>query len=384
MSYPVEGLPPFVNGVLSREAWENRKNEILELFRSEVYGRIPGDPSLSVSYRVADSSPGFMDGRAIRKIIEIRAVRKDREFIFPFQLFVPAGAEKQPVPVILTVNNRELSDSDPSRRTLSPFWPAEMMVARGYAAAVVVTHDIAPDYGENFTLQFHRLFPEYVSGRPGDAWGSISAWAWGISRAVDYLVSDPQIKAREIALAGHSRGGKTSLWCGAQDPRISLVISSCSGCSGAAITRGKTGEHIRDITRAFPFWFSNNYQKYADQEDTMPFDQHFLLALIAPRPLYLSDKTFDTWCDPRSEFESLVQAGQIYQLYGKTGGLGEQLPAPEQTIISGNLGYHIKSGSHNMDEYDWERYLNFCDRHFHPLGSLRGNEGAGSVEAEYV
>jgi hypothetical protein len=368
-AYHVQELPPFVKGALSPETWnEDRRNEILDLFRNEVYGGIPDASSLSVSHCIADSSPGFMEGRAVRKIIEITVRRKDREFIFPLLLFVPAGAEKEPAPVILTINNRALSDSDPSRQFISPFWPAEMMIARGYAAAVLVSHDVAPDYGENFTTELHRLFPEYVSNRPGNAWGSVSAWAWGMSRAIDYLVSDPQIRAGEIALAGHSRGGKTSLWCGAQDPRASLVISSCSGCSGAAITRGKAGEHIKDITRAFPFWFCSNYQKYADREETMPFDQHFLLGLIAPRPLYLSNKTLDSWCDPRSEFESLTQASQIYRLYGKTGGLGENFPAPEQTVLSGNLGYHIKTGGHNMDEYDWERYLNFCDRYFHPLG----------------
>jgi hypothetical protein len=364
----IEGLPPLVNGVLSLETWnEGRRNEIMELFRTEVYGKIPDDPPLAVSYRLADTSPGFMDGRAVRKIVEIIVRRKDRDFVFPLFLFIPNNTEGKPAPAILTINNRALNDADPSRQSLSPFWPAEMMIARGYAAAVLVTHDIAPDYAENFTTRFHRLFPEYVSNRPGDAWGSISAWAWGMSRAIDYLVSDPQINGEEIAVAGHSRGGKTSLWCGAQDSRVSLVISSCSGCSGAAITRGKTGERVKDIVQSFPFWFSRNYQKYADHEEAMPFDQHFLLALIAPRPLYLSNKSFDSWCDPRSEFESLRQAGKIYTLYGKTDGLGE-LPAPEQTVVSGNLAYHIKSGSHNMDEYDWERYLNFCDRHFHPLG----------------
>jgi hypothetical protein len=363
-------LPPYVNGTLSPETWTGaRRKEILELFRTEVYGKIPDGSSLSVSFRVADSSPGFMEGRAVRKIVEISAKRGEREFVFPLFLFIPTGAEKKPVPAILTVNNRALNDAEPSRSVLSSFWPAEMMIARGYAAAVLVTHDIAPDYGENFTTKFHRLFPDYVSNRPKDAWGAISAWAWAMSRAVDYLCTDPAINGKEIAVAGHSRGGKTSLWCGAQDTRVSLVISSCSGCSGAAITRGKAGEHIKDIVQRFPFWFSLNYRKYADHEDTMPFDQHFLLGLIAPRPLYLSWKTFDSWCDPQSEFESLSQVTPIYRLYGETGDLGEQMPGPEQTVISGKLGCHIRPGNHNMDEYDWERYLNFCDRHFHPLST---------------
>ena len=364
-NYTCQNLPPFTEGELSLSTWnEARREEILDLFRSEVYGRIFDEESLSVSFRTADTDPGFMDGRAERRIIEIIIKRNDREFIFPLYLFIP-NAPKQ-VPVILTINIRALNDTDPSRKTISPFWPAEMMVARGYAAAAVISHEMAPDYEENFTTRFHRLFPEYVTNLPSDAWGTIGAWAWCMSRAVDYLAADPSIDTDKIAVAGHSRGGKTVLWCAAQDPRITLVLSSCSGCSGAAITRGKTGEHIRNITKTFPFWFCDNYRNYADNEDAMPFDQHLLLACIAPRPLYLSEKTFDDWCDPGAEFESLRQASKIYELLGRPSPLGEVMPGPEQGIFSGNLAYHIKTGSHNMDEYDWERYLNFCDRHFLP------------------
>ena len=367
-NYNYQNLPPFVSGELSESTWnEQRRNEIIELFRSQVYGRIYHAGEISISHRVADSSGnrGFMDNRADRKIIEIIARRGEREFIFPLYLFLPKRAERKPSPVILTIVNRALSDVDPSRKHVDPFWPAEMMIARGYAAAAVITHEIAPDYEENFTTKFHRLFPEYATNRPDDAWGAIGAWAWGMSRAIDYLVTDPQINTNEIAVAGHSRGGKTALWCGGQDKRVSMVFSSCSGCSGAAITRGKTGEHIREITQKFPFWFCKNYVKYADNEETMPFDQHLLLSLIAPRPLCLSEKSSDSWCDPRAEFESLKRVSAIYRLFGKAGDLGK-MPGPEEQVISGNLAYHLRTGEHNLDEYDWERYLGFCDRHFHP------------------
>jgi hypothetical protein len=145
-----------------------------------------------------------------------------------------------------------------------------------------------------------------------------------------------------------------------------MAISSCSGCSGAAITRGKTGEHIHDITEKYPFWFSGNYQKYRDHEESLPADQHQLLGLIAPRRLYVSSRTFDSWADPRSEFESCKQASAIYRLYGKTGLEQMEMPPPEQPVLGGDLGYHIKTGEHSLDEYDWERYLDFCSRHFHP------------------
>ena len=359
-------LPSFTSGILSLDSWnDQRRAEILELFRREVYGLIPDDGSLGCSFRAASiQGEGIMGGRGVRKIIEVTVTRKDRQFIFPLTLFLPKAAV--PVPVILLLCNRGIHDVDPGRRYLSPFWPAETIVSRGFAAAVVITHDIAPDYEEGFTLGFHRLFPEYGVERPGYLWGSISAWAWGLSRAVDYFQIDRDINPGEIAVAGHSRGGKAALWCAAQDPRIAMAISCCSGCSGAAITRGKTGEHVHDITEKFPFWFSGNYQKYGHNEAALPVDQHQLLGLIAPRGLYVSSRTFDSWADPQSEFESCKQASAIYRLYGKTG-LGQaEMPPPEQPVLGGDIGYHIKTGPHNLDEYDWERYLDFCSRHFHP------------------
>jgi hypothetical protein len=341
---------------------EARRAELLETFRREVYGQIPVEDGLSCTFRVADSRRGVMNGNASRKVIEIIAVRKERQFIFPLVLFIPAGTT--PAPVILTLCLGGVPDADPGRHFLRPSWPAETIVSRGFAAAVVITHDIAPDYEENFSLGFHRLFPEFSENRPAHAWGTISAWAWGMSRAIDYLQSDKDIRGDKIAVAGHSRAGKTALWCAAQDNRAALAISSCSGCSGAAITRGKTGEHIRDITGRFPFWFSRNYQKYAHNEEDLPVDQHILLGLIAPRPLYVSSRTNDSWADPKSEFESCRQASAIYHLYGKTGLEQDEMPPPEMPLLAGSIGYHVKTGEHALDEYDWERYLDFCTRKF--------------------
>jgi hypothetical protein len=365
--YVKQNLPPLVRGPLSTAAWNDaRREELLELLRTEEYGRIPEPASLEVSFRIAHTQGGFMDGRAVRKLVEITVRRRDQILIYPLYLFLPRGAEKSPAPVILFLSSLTINESDPSRRVLHPFWPAELMIARGYGAALLFTHDIAPDFEEGFSTKFHRLYPEYGGQRPPDGWGSVSAWAWGISRAVDYLVKDPAVKGEEIALAGFSRAGKTVLWCAAQDLRAGMVFAMGSGCSGAAITRGKTGEHIEYETAAFPFWFCPKLREYSGREEAMPFDQHMLLALIAPRPLYLSWKSFDSWADPRSEFEALREAGEVYRLYGKTQGLGEPMLLPEETRIAGNLGCHLRSGAHALDEYDWERYLNFADRHFHP------------------
>jgi hypothetical protein len=362
------GLPPFVKGELSLDTWnDERRKEILNIFRHEVFGVIPSEDSLSVSFRVAaiKTSGAVMEGRAIRKTVEIAVKRGDLEFAFPLLVFIPVQAEKNPVSAILTICG-SAHEADPTRSRLNPMWPAETLVSRGFAAAVVLSQDIAPDYDENFTLQFHRLFPEYVSRRPDDMMGTITAWAWGMAKAVDYLYGDPLIRKDEIAVVGLSRRGKTALWCGVQNPRVALTVSCCSGCTGAALSRGKAGETIKNITTAFPYWFCKNYQKYGDNEDALPVDQHMLLGLIAPRLLYVSSKSRDIWCDPKSEFGSLKEASAVYKLYGKLGSPLGEMPPPEHPVFSGNIGYHVKTGEHSLDEYDWDQYLNFCEDHFHP------------------
>ncbi|MDR1971331.1 MAG: alpha/beta hydrolase [Treponema sp.] len=363
--YAVENLPPLVKGVLSKETWnEERRKELLEFFRHEVYGVLPDESSLRIAIRVADerSGPDIMYGRAIRKLVEVSVSRKNREFSFPFLLYIPKAAEQKPVPAIISLQGSIVA-ADPTRRQIAASWPAETIIARGYAAAALVNQDVAPDYDDNFTLKFYRLFPEFAGKRPDDMMGTITAWAWGLSRVVDYLADDPLING-EIAAAGHSRGGKTAIWCGVQDPRVTLTISSCSGCSGAAITRAKAGEHIRDITTAFPYWFCNNYKKYAADETNMPFDQHLLLALLAPRFLYVNSKSYDSWCDPRAEFEGARQASPAWGVYGFPGLPVTEMPPPEAPVHDGHIGYHLKTGHHFMDEYDWNNYLDFMDIHF--------------------
>jgi pimeloyl-ACP methyl ester carboxylesterase len=344
--------------------YSKRRPEILQLFRDEVYGQIPDYGDLKVNFRVANvgESNEIMAGKAVRKTIEISATRAGRHFYFPLHIFIPKD-NKEPVPAILTICNRGIKDADPARHFLSPFWPAETIIARGYAAAVILTHDIAPDFDEGFTMGFHKLFPYAPGQRPRDAWGAISAWAWGASRVMDYLVTDPAIDQRRVAVVGHSRGGKTALWCAAQDERFAMAVSSSAGTSGDAITRGKSGEQLRDIVERFPYWFCNNYQKYSDHEDALPLDQHMLLGLIAPRLLYISAKSFDSWADPVRQFESCVAAGKVYGLFGLDGITEPRMPRPETPLLSGEIGFHLKTGEHNMDEYDWDCYLDFADRH---------------------
>lgn len=344
------------------EKWETRRKELLRLFRQEVYGRVP-EEELSVSVRVTETADGpeIMGGQAIRKTVEVEAQRKGRQFCFSFVVFLPKG--DGPHPLFLTICNRGIRDSDPSRDFLSEFWPAEMIVARGYAAAVFRTQEVAPDYAEGFQIGFHRLFPEYTDQRPPDCYGAIGAWSWAASRVIDYAEKEPLLDERRIAVVGHSRGGKTALWTAAQDSRVAMAAASCAGNTGDALSRGNTGERIADITRKFPYWFCPRYSSYSGREEELPVDQHMLLGLIAPRLLYTSAKTRDAWADPEGQFASCVEASRVYELYGVQGLETSVRPLPEHPLHGGRIGHHIRTGDHEMDLYDWERYLDFADRH---------------------
>ena len=359
--------------VRTPEDWiSKRRPEVLETLRREEYGRLPDMSDVAVRFRVTSIRKGtkIMAGQAVRKSVELTAQRGDRQFSFTFDIFIPASAKK-PVPAFIEICNRGPMNCDPAREILSHFYPAETIVSRGYACCAFRTHEVAPDYEEGFHAGFWRLFPEFSSEdpadaadhRPFDAMGTISAWAWAASRILDYFETDPDIDEKRVAVVGHSRGGKTALWCGAQDERFAMAVSSCSGNSGDAISRGKTGESIRQILDRFPFWFARNYQNYIDRESEMPFDQHFLISLMAPRLVYTSTKTNDAWADPASEFKSLVHASPVYELFGLTGIEQKEMSLPEQPLHQGQIGHHHKTGDHDMDDYDWDQYIRFADLH---------------------
>lgn len=351
--------------VETAEDWTMRRRpEILEIMRREVYGRLPdmSDAKTDIHVTVVRQGEKIMSGLAIRKTVEVETVRGDRHHIFTFDVFIPVNAKK-PVPAFVEICNRGAMDCDPSREHYSAFYPAETIVSRGYACAAFRTHEVAPDCEEGFTTGFHRLFPEYTQDRPGDAWGTLTAWAWAASRVMDFFETEPLIDEKKVAVVGHSRGGKTALWCAAQDERFAMAVSSCSGQSGDAISRGKSGESIAQILDRFPHWFAKNYQKHAGHEDKMPFDQHFLVSLIAPRLVYTSTKSNDSWADPVSEFESLVQVDPVYQLFGLKGLEQQEFSLVEHPIHGGCIGHHHKTGDHDMDEYDWDKYLDYADQH---------------------
>jgi hypothetical protein len=344
--------------------WQKtRRPEILELFRENIYGRTPIGRPDTLRFDVKETNNSAMDGKATLKRVEIHFTGPGGKGMISLAVFIPNEVPK-PVPGFLLICNRNRDNIDPTRTKKSPFWPAERIVERGYVAAAFHNSDLDPDTYDGFKNGVHGIFDSKDSKRPPDAWGTIAAWAWGASRVMDYFETDKDIDEARIGVVGHSRGGKTALWCGAEDERFALVISNDSGSTGAALARNKKGERVKEINTAFPHWFCNNYTQFNEKEDDLPVDQHELIALMAPRLVYVASASLDDWADPKNEFLSCVHAGPVYQLFGLQGVGATEWPKPEQPLHTGPIGYHIRTGKHNLTEYDWECYMDFADKHW--------------------
>ncbi len=371
----LEGRP-----VTTPEAWrKDRRPEILELFRACEYGRTPRDP-FTMTYEVFDEDPKALGGKAIRRQVAIHLGRNGKNLRLDLLLFLPPSAEGKAVPVftLLNFSGNHTVHADPAiafprglvpkqfqggRGAKASRFPVEAILARGYGLATAFCGDIDPDFDDGFKNGAHALF-DSPGDRPDDAWGTIGAWAWGLSRILDYLVTDPQVDAERVAVLGHSRLGKTALWAGAQDERFSMVISNNSGSGGAALARNKQGERIKDGIEQFPYWYCAHYRNYVNREDELPMDQHMLLALMAPRPVYVASATEDTWADPEGEFLSCVHAGPVYRLFGLDGVGAAELPPPDSPLHRGMIGYHLRTGKHDLTAYDWEQYMDFAELHW--------------------
>lgn len=346
--------------VRTRADWVGRRSEILEAFRANVYGRSPARPD-RLTFKTLERTPA-LEGAATLTRVAIISERAGRTHEFELMFFLPT-ARPTPAPVFLLINNRPVSNTDPTRKERSGFWPAEDLIARGYGIAALQYGDLAPDDKDHFSEGVIGFFEGTSAGpRPADAWGAIAAWAWGASRAMDYFVTDPRVEAAKIAVVGHSRGGKAALWTGAEDERFSLVVSNESGESGAALARRQYGETIGEITHAFPHWFNSTYATYAGREPELPVDQHMLLSLMAPRALYVGSADEDLWSDPRGEFLSLAASSPVFALFGDPAIRSDQMPALETPLVVARRGYHIRRGGHNLTPYDWARFADFADR----------------------
>lgn len=350
--------------ITSTKDWEARRRaEILELFRTNVYGRAPLGRPQDLRFQVEKTDPKAMDGAATLKQVAIEFSGPGGQGRINLVLFVP-NERKGSAPAFLLICNRPAENIDPTRQKKSEFWPAEQIVARGYAAAAFQVGDVDPDKHDGFKNGVHGIFDP--AERKPDAWGTIAAWAWGASRVMDYLESDPDIDAKRVAVVGHSRGGKTALWAGAEDRRFALVISNDSGCTGAALARRKMGETIQVINKNFPHWFCENYKQYNGRDEQLPVDQHQLISLIAPRPAYVASANEDLWADPEGEFLAAAAASPVYELFGLKGLPAAAMPKPDTALQDGHVAYHLRPGKHNLTPYDWERFMNFADKRVLP------------------
>jgi dienelactone hydrolase len=363
-------IPPLLKcadgqSVTSREEWEGRRRgEIVELFRAHVYGRNPIGRPPTLKFEPLCPDRDMMEGRALRKRIRASFSGPGGEHSFTFTAFIPK-AEK-PTPALLLICNRGTENIDPERQVNSPFWPAEMIVARGYAAIAFHNAEIDPDNFDGWTNGVHQIFQPDPKTRTADSWGTLAAWAWGASRVMDWIEGEPLLDAGRVGVVGHSRGGKTALWCGAQDQRFALTISNNSGCGGAKLNRMELpkSEGIARINKGFPHWFCKRFREYGDNLEALPVDQHMLVALMAPRLVYVASASEDHWAGQRGEFQSCVLASPVWELYGVQGLAAAQFPPPDAPIHGGRIGYHLRTGKHNLTEYDWRCYMDFADSHW--------------------
>jgi pimeloyl-ACP methyl ester carboxylesterase len=359
---PAYTLPDVLRSVSGKEiknktAWEKtRRPELLRLFEDNIYGQMPIEND-SVSYSVTNEDKQAMGGSATLREVAIDVFRDSKSVRINLVLFVP-NRKKAHVPVFLLINNRPKSNTDPTREKKSEFWPAEMVIDSGFAIAAFHVSDLAPDDKETYINGVLQLYPDQLSADNGMK--AIGAWAWGASRAMDYFEKDPDINAKKVYVVGHSRGGKASLWAAAQDQRFAACITNCSGNSGAALARRQFGERVSKINASFPHWFNNNYKKFNDKENELPVDQHMLIALIAPRPVYATNASKDLWADPTGTYLSLKNAEAVYGLYGKKSGLPEKPLSVNQSYIKPPLAYHYREGEHNMTRFDWANFLVFA------------------------
>ena len=371
--------------ITTSEQWEkSRRPELLRLFSTLIYGEpLTTLSKINVKYETLRENANALNGKAICKQVKISLSNNNAVREIYLLIYLPKQL-KENIPVFLSYNfngNHTVQpdpeilispslakissrDQDLERGNQSSRWNVEMIVDEGFAVITACYHDVFPDRKDLKDESILPLYDDYEAKKTNvNAEQAIGAWAKGYSMIMDYIVSDKTFDAKKVALMGHSRQGKAALWAGALDTRFAIVISNNSGCGGAALSKRKFGETIDLITTSFPHWFCPAFTGFANKEEELPIDQHALIALIAPRPVYIASAEEDLWADPKGEFLGGFHADPVYRLYGLKGLETAVMPQLNSPIIN-HIGYHIRSGIHDVTDYDWQCYIAFAKKHF--------------------
>ena len=393
-------IPPYVlpdplvdaagRRVTDAAGWRARRAELLEMATREMYGRTPLGRPEGMHAVVNAEDPQALGGRATRREVTLHFGRAPDAPRVRLLVYLPNHvAGPRPAFVGLNFNGNHTVVDDPAvavaedriypesarsrpqgkltepkpRGSQSDRWQVARVIDRGYATVTAWYYDLCPDRVEGLEQNVAALAAAgSTEGRAPDAWGAVAIWAWGLSRALDYLETEPRVDARRVLVHGHSRLGKAAVWAAATDERFAGLISNDSGCGGAALSKRFFGETVGLINHRFPHWFSRSFRRYDDREADLPFDQHQILALVAPRPLYVASAAEDLWADPKGEYEALLAAVPVYALLGRPGLPVAPMPAVDHPVSTAAMGYHVRTGKHDITAYDWDRFLDFADR----------------------
>lgn len=365
VNYDENKIPPYTlpqllkceNGmtISNTKDWEKkRRPEIHRLFQNEMYGAMP-EGKVKQSFKVIDVNPNYGNGKATHKQIEITFIRGDLSHKALIHLYTPNKSKKASVFMYFCGEQKEMKT-----------W-LERLLDAGYALCTGDNSQFFPDRREDPTIYEESVLKlwgyQKESDLPQNCCRALGIWAWAHSRALDYLENDKQVNAKQVVVMGHSREGKLAAWAAANDPRFAMAILNNSGCGGAALFRRKIGENAYHINLTFPYWFCENFHKYSHHEDNLPVDQHGLIALIAPRPVYVASGETDSWADPKGEFLSIAHAEEVYNLYGYKG-VGTLIQPPLNIPVGNRAAYHIRTGGHTVADFDWIQYIKFADKWF--------------------